>query len=468
MLPKIFILSILLFSVISRSSKEDEVKIPLFDDLYKGPMYSGMLDTNNPNRQLHYIFLPSQNNPETDPVVLWLNGGPGCSSLIGFIKEHGPVVIEDYTKSLKPNEWSWNKVANMIYLESPGGVGFSVNDDPKDKYYDDKTTSMENKHAIMDFFNRYPEFRKNEFYISGESYAGVYVPTLAAALLGEKGINLKGIMVGNGVTDRHFDNSESIIDFTWEHALYSQEIRSQYETHCLPRTSTTVSHECNEARTKIKHEIDGLNVYDIYRQCPPKPKTENSPKDYQYQATYNTLHNMTKLATFSTFSALAFLTFEDGKEEEPVGVWPQGCKEDPYPLEFLNDPINKAKLNVRQDLTWETCNDEINDTYKSGDSIQIYKDVLFGADLRVWFYSGDTDAAVPINGSMKWVSNLGLRITEEYRKWLIRDQVAGYVQEYEGFTFATVKGTGHMVPQWKKEEAFILFSAFLKGEKLPA
>lgn len=80
---------------------------------------------------LHYVFLESQDSPKDDPLVIWFNGGPGCSSMLGFAQEHGPFVNNDGKNNFVPNEWSWNKRANMLYLEMPGGVGYSYVDDPK-------------------------------------------------------------------------------------------------------------------------------------------------------------------------------------------------------------------------------------------------------------------------------------------------------------------------------------------------
>jgi serine carboxypeptidase-like clade 1 len=452
---------IILTAVLTASPEEDEVK-GLYGDLYKGKIYSGMLDTKDPNRKLHYIFLPSQGNPSTDPLVLWLNGGPGCSSLLGFMQEHGPVVIPDFTRNLEVNNFSWNKVANMLYLETPGGVGFSVNDNKQDQYYDDLKTAQDNRSALLSFFGRFPSYRNNDFYISGESYAGVYVPTLADALLEDKLIKLKGIIVGNGVTDRNYDNDEILIDFAFDHALYSKELRKEYEKKCPPTHQPLVTHECNEVRQKIKDSMEGLNIYDIYRPCP-------KGKSPQYDAMKSTMKKMSKFKLSALdYITVEFLTMLDDATEEPVGVWPHGCQEDPFPIEFLNYKEIKEKLHVRADIQWMPCNDDINTIYKSGDSINIYKEKLFKAkDLRIWFYSGDTDGAVSFNGSIQWLRNLKLDIKSEYRKWVVNDQTAGYVQEYDGLTYITVKGVGHMVPQWKRQESFVMFSAFLKGEKLP-
>ena len=86
--------------------------------------YSGYLKVND-EKQLHYIFVESKNSPTTDPILIWFNGGPGCSSLLGFMQEHGPWVIDDEATTVTENPYPWNANASVLYLESPAGVGFS-------------------------------------------------------------------------------------------------------------------------------------------------------------------------------------------------------------------------------------------------------------------------------------------------------------------------------------------------------
>jgi carboxypeptidase C (cathepsin A) len=461
MIRKLILLALITFAF---TAPADEEVVGLFGDQYKGKIYSGMLDTEDAARRLHYVFALSQNDPVNSPVVLWLNGGPGCSSLLGFIQEHGPVIIPDYTSNLEVNKYSWNQYANMIYLESPAGVGFSTNTNKDDIKWDDQKSGKDNRKAILNFFVKFPEFKKNDFYISGESYAGVYVPMLAFLLLNDD-INLKGIIVGNGLTDLKVDVEKALIDFAYDHALYSVETRKELEIHCPKESALAVTPECNAARSKIRDALGGLNIYDIYRQCPKKPASASEHS--RFSVYLNTLKRINKKHTPLEFLASKFLTGRYG-DEEPEGIWPEGCKDDPYPLEFFNLADTKTKLHVDPNIKYVECNHTINENYTFGDSFDIYKTHLIPPKkLRIWFYAGDTDAAVPFNGSIKWIPNLGLKITEDYRPWIVNEQTAGFVQEYEGFTFITIKGTGHMAPQWKRQESFVMFNAFLKGEKLP-
>jgi serine carboxypeptidase-like clade 1 len=162
--------------------------------------------TNGPICKLHYwMALAEVENPQEAPLVLFLNGGPGSSSVLGFMQEVGPFLV-DADGGLMQNPWSWTKVANLMVLEAPIGVGYSY----CSKQFDgvpcvntDKFTASASRAALVDFFeNKFPELAGNHFFITGESYAGIYIPTLAKQLLDNAPqVNLVGIAVGDPCTD---------------------------------------------------------------------------------------------------------------------------------------------------------------------------------------------------------------------------------------------------------------------------
>lgn len=163
--------------------------------------YSGFLSVEG-GSNLHYWLVQSESTPDDAPVVLWLNGGPGCSSLDGFIYEMGPFEVT-LQNTLIEREYRWNKNVNMLYIEAPVGVGFSYSSTGDYKCTDDRT-AHESKLAVEKFFELFPEHNgpNSKFYIFGESYAGVYVPTLAEAIVQGTldgtytGATLAGIAVG--------------------------------------------------------------------------------------------------------------------------------------------------------------------------------------------------------------------------------------------------------------------------------
>lgn len=140
--------------------------------------YSGYLKVSDTKR-LHYVFIESESSPLNDPVVIWFNGGPGCSSMLGMFAENGPWVIEDGAKNFTLNPHPWTKEANMLYIESPAGVGFSYGSDKEDLKHHDMSQSKDAFIALEDFYAGFPHMLSNDLFISGESYAGIYVPYLA-------------------------------------------------------------------------------------------------------------------------------------------------------------------------------------------------------------------------------------------------------------------------------------------------
>ena len=140
--------------------------------------YSGYLEVTD-TKSLHYTFVESMDSPETDPVIIWFNGGPGCSSMLAMMQEHGPVVVNDGELFFETNPHPWNERANVIYLESPAGVGWSVAGTDSDLDTNDMVQSQDAITALRDWFTKFPEYLSNGVYISGESYGGIYVPYLA-------------------------------------------------------------------------------------------------------------------------------------------------------------------------------------------------------------------------------------------------------------------------------------------------
>ncbi|KAH7688262.1 Peptidase S10 serine carboxypeptidase protein [Dioscorea alata] len=156
-------------------------------------------------RSLFFWFFEAVDKPEEKPLLLWLNGGPGCSSTgYGLADEIGPFHVNADGQSLYLNPYSWKQVANILFLNSPVGVGFSYANNSQDILNNgDERTVQSNDSLVFltKWLKRYPQYKGRDFYIYGESYAGHYVPQLAQVIVrynnatGDKSIYLKGYMV---------------------------------------------------------------------------------------------------------------------------------------------------------------------------------------------------------------------------------------------------------------------------------
>ncbi|KAK2396496.1 serine carboxypeptidase [Trifolium repens] len=229
--------------------------------------YSGYISVDHvQSRKLFYYFVEASSNPASKPIVLWLSGGPGCSSVgQGAFEEHGP--FKPTRKgSLVANQYSWNNEANMLYLDSPATVGFSYSTNKS--FYDlvnDEQTARDNLVFLHGWFTKFPQYKDNDFFIKGENYAGHFAPQLAHLILqGKTKINLKGIAIGNPHLEFNTDTNSKAV-FYWAHGLVSDatygmllkicnysQISREFR-HWTPKTNI-----CYKLAIQVAKEIGGV------------------------------------------------------------------------------------------------------------------------------------------------------------------------------------------------------------------
>lgn len=416
--------------------------------------YSGYLNA-SAGKYLHYWFVESQKNPSQDPLILWLNGGPGCSSLDGLLSENGPFHVNPDGKTLYENEYSWNKVANVIYLEAPAGVGFSY-DDNQDYSTDDDEVSEDNYLALQHFFIKYPQFKKNEFYISGESYGGIYIPTLSVRVFtGQAKINFKGFAIGNGYLDKTYLGN-SIIFFGYYHGLFGKKLWNDLTSYCCK--GGVSQQNCNFANSDSDYCVNavsaasviiqgqGLNVYNLYAKC------QHSSYGYSRDKADRKL-------LLNSFKIKMNLTVED----DPP------CIDSSNLRNWLNQKTVRTALHIPSKVQpWDICSLDVEIGYQriySTMKPQIIKLISSGR-LRGLIYNGDVDMACNFLGDEWFVDNLPFKVTSEYQLWKFNDQIAGYYKQFGNLTYMTIKGSGHMVPQDKPGPAFKMISSFLYRKQI--
>ncbi len=116
-----------------------------------------------------YWFFESRNSPSTDPVTLWMTGGPGCSSEVALFGENGPCSVNAGGNATIHNPFSWNAKSNLLYIDQPTGTGFSYG---LGLDHDEEQVGNDMYDFLQQFFKAHPEYQKNDFYTFGESYAG--------------------------------------------------------------------------------------------------------------------------------------------------------------------------------------------------------------------------------------------------------------------------------------------------------
>ncbi|MQL69584.1 hypothetical protein Taro_001882 [Colocasia esculenta] len=459
-------------------------QLPGFNGTFPSKHYAGYVTIDESHaKNLYYYFVVSEGNPTKDPLVLWLNGGPGCSSFDGFIYEHGPFNFEagngpGSLPRLHLNPYSWSKVSNIIYLDSPAGVGLSYSADKADYATGDLKTASDSHTFLLKWFEQYPEFLENPFYIAGESYAGVYVPTLAFEVA--KGIqsgvkpnlNFKGYIVGNGVTDAVFDG-DALVPFAHGMGLISDNLFEEVNSSCQGSYWSPVNDGCKNSLDKVDKELDSLNIYDILEPCYHAPEIKQVvssdrrlPKSFKSLGQTQRPFPVRKRMFGRSWPLRA--PVRDGR----VPTWPelgQGevpCTDDEVAYVWLNNELVRSAIHAKLENVvgvWDLCTDSIEYYHDAGSMIKYHKNLTLQG-YRALVFSGDHDMCVPFTGSQAWTRSMGYKVIDEWRPWFFDEQVSGYTQRYDhGLTFLTIKGAGHTVPEYKPREALAFYSRWLAG-----
>ncbi|XP_061375565.1 serine carboxypeptidase-like 31 [Gastrolobium bilobum] len=416
--------------------------------------YAGYVTVNGTNgRALFYWFYEAMTKPEDKPLVLWLNGGPGCSSVgYGATQEIGPFLVDTNGKGLKLNNFSWNKEANMLFLESPVGVGFSYSNTTSEyAQLGDDFTANDAYTFLHNWFLKFPSYRTRTFYIAGESYAGKYVPELAELIHDRNKdpslhINLKGILLGNPQTS-DAEDWLGLVDYAWSHAVISDETHKTIRRSCDFNSNDPWSNkDCNEGVAEVMKQYNEIDIYSLYTSvCFASTARAN---DQSMQTPKRLSKMMPRI----------------------MGGY-DPCLDD-YAKVFYNRPDVQKALHVSDGhnlKNWSICNNDIFEGWAQSKPsvIPIYRK-LISAGLRIWVYSGDTDGRVPVLSTRYSLKILDLPITKRWRPWYHKKEVSGWYQEYEGLTFATFRGAGHAVPSFKPSNSLEFFSSFLLGESPPS
>ncbi|KAL0004701.1 hypothetical protein SO802_012262 [Lithocarpus litseifolius] len=413
--------------------------------------YSGYVIVDDKSqRALFYYFAEAEVDPASKPLVLWLNGGPGCSSLgVGAFSENGP--FRPSGEVLVKNQYSWNREANMLYLETPIGVGFSyATDTASYEAVNDRITGMDNLVFLQRWFEKFPLYRNRSMFITGESYAGHYVPQLAELIIQfnkkEKLFNLKGIALGNPVLEFATDfNSRA--EYFWSHGLISDSTYKMFTSVCnysryvSEYYRDTISPDCSRVMSQVSRETSRfVDKYDV------------------------TLD----VCVASIFSQSKVLSPQEVTETVDV------CVEDET-VNYLNRKDVQMALHARLVGVhqWVVCSNILD--YELLDleipTISVVGK-LIKAGIPVLVYSGDQDSVIPLTGSRTLVhglaEELGLKTSVPYRVWFEGQQVGGWTQVYGNIlSFATVRGASHEAPFSQPQRSLVLFKSFLEGQPLP-
>ncbi len=308
----------------------------------------------------------------------------------GLLGEHGPFFPDG--KGLQANPFAWNKVANVIYLESPSGVGFSYSDTQSDYKTGDFQTANDSLSFLLEFFEQFPSFKTNPLWLTGESYAGHYVPNLANRILEynegvTQKLSLKGFMAGNPWTDAPTDNYGAA-EFWESHAINSYTTFSGIKDFCDFSSvgPLTVSNgvkktdplKCDRFLRSSTSEMGAINMYDIYEDVCLSSRHSNGEALLRALASANT--------PFAVVARAAIAANDDP------------CIDD-HVTGYLNRGDVQKAIHANISYAWNMCSALVD--YSRSDLLQSMLPTyqkLVNSGLSILVYSGDVDGVVPYTG----------------------------------------------------------------------
>jgi len=429
-------------------------------------LYAGYMPAAN-GTELYFVFATSKSKPATDPVALWLNGGPGASSVeYGFWTEHGPFRLTGNGTTMELYDYSWNQQTSMLYIEAPRGVGFSWSSDPA-KYASntDSSASLDNYETLLNFFDVFTDFATQPFWLTGESYGGHYIPTLAKRVLDGKAAGdgealfgrTKGFLIGNpGInSDWYFNvNEYAFQTYLWSHALLPHDAYQASVTACgWDKFFTDCDTDFTHPSTACK--LANTNAYRFV------PKVWDP-----YSVLAPTCHDATgevdrKVATYPKFLG-------DVRTKYNISTTYAPCMKNLPPV-YMNQPevIKAFHADVHKDPARAWPNHPKNWNYgeELDDIAKLFPQFFEEApDWRILVVSGDADAAVPFVGTERWMKCLGRKVKKQWGNWMVNGDVAGSILQYEGITFQSVKGCGHTIPSYCPELGYQFWADWLAGK----
>ncbi|XP_018568417.1 venom serine carboxypeptidase-like [Anoplophora glabripennis] len=392
--------------------------------------YSGYLTVNKAYQSnIFFWFFPSLTDYKNDPVVLWLQGGPGATSLIGLFGENGPFSVKS-KHGLKLRKYTWTNSHSVLYIDNPVGTGYSFTNNG---YAQNETqVGLDLYSALVQFFTLFPELQKNSFYVSGESYAGKYVPAISYTIYKKNPsaklkINLQGLSIGNGLSDPEHQLKYS--DYLYQIGLIDSNTKLTVQNY----EAQGIKYIQNKEFAKAFQIFDTLLNGDL----------NNHTSLFKNVTGFNNYFNFLYPETPS--------------------------KELDYMVKYVQRTDIRAAIHVG------------NSTFHSEDQtveLNLVSDVMQSvapwisellSNYRVLIYNGQLDIIVAYPLTINYLQNLKFSGSDEYKtapryQWHVGTDLAGYVKQAGNLTEVLVRDAGHMVPADQPQWAVDLITRFTRNK----
>lgn len=397
-----------------------------------------------------YFFwlFESKSTPTTDPLIMWLSGGPGCSSQLALLVENGPCTIQN--GKTVPNAYSWHNNANVMWVDQPAGVGFSTGFGT----HNEAGVANNMLGFMKGFYEQFPSYLQNQFYLFGESYAGHYVPAISHKLWehnqgrSEPTIPLAGIGIGNGLTDPQ-EQYKWYPEFGKDgcakeggHAPGVLNAGTLAVMKAAMPACTAAINLCNKGSkdpdtglaVNITACMGAFDLCNILSQVPIE-FTDRNPYDVRIKC-----------------------------EKAPL------CYDFDAIDEWLNTPEVQKELGVSK--KWGSCNRAVDLAFSAaGDWMINYHLMipdLLHEGIEVLLYAGEMDYLCNWCGNKAWATKLEWDGKDEFNTaddadWTSTGAVAGRKRSARGFHFMQIYDAGHLMPMDQPAVALDMVNKFISG-----
>ncbi|KAJ7668903.1 Alpha/Beta hydrolase protein [Mycena rosella] len=446
----------------------------------------GVNRADHPNATLFFWAFEKANGTltgaaaDTDPWMIWLNGGPGSSSMVGLMTENGPLqVTGDY--SIVQNNFSWNKLADTVWVDQPVGTGYSTSDAtgyvPDEDQMGRDFTKVEFLSNIVKIF---PSLAKRPLHLAGDSYAGTYIPYITKTIFSTSNppVNLTKMIVGDGTLgseatfqvvsmNGHFPTLRdpsfgSNTPFAARGRTLSLKVLAAHNGR-LSQLSGSAKRELAVRREEHlqawKRDLAGRpnGTIDPWYGCFISGELLDYASNFSFPWT-------SKLGGIDVYDI-------------PDALNPEVPSDAAV---FMNDKQTRAALHAPTSKDWVALfnfpfggtadGTEINDP--SPEPMVFLSDLATNATARgvgIVFYSGNDDSLVAHRGTEVVIQNMTFGGVQGFiRKPATpftddKGNFAGIIHQERNLTYALFKGAGHLVPNSVPEAAFVFVREFILG-----
>ncbi|GLB39568.1 putative serine carboxypeptidase [Lyophyllum shimeji] len=402
------------------------------------------------NMSMWFWFFEARESPDTAPFTLWLNGGPGCSSMIGLFQENGPCLVNPDGKTTTLNPYSWNNLSNMIYIDQPIGTGFSYGTDTVNSTQS-AAPFVWKAFQILFESQQFSKYQSREFIFATESYGGHYGPAFvtyfdeqntkirSGSLQGEE-VVVSALMINNGWYDPLLQN-KAYVDFAINAPGYGQ------------LQSDSVIKQINESYYK--------------------PNGCKDQEEACYAAGNSAASNSICLDADNFCIEKVFVPAVGDRDSYDLRQNSSALFPPEYYVDFLTQPSIQQKIGA--EVTYGECPDPPYELFvRTGDDARTLLPqlgALANSGLKILIWAGDADINCNWLGghasvlAMEWYGKARLNSTP-FSNMTIGGKTVAAIQNVDNFSFATVYEAGHEVPAFQPEASLEIFRQVINKQPL--